>query len=117
MRVGAQLVLTFLLNASWQIALVVAFAAACDWLLRGTAARYRHGLWIAALGLAFVLPLLGPARLIKTRLSAKPQPIESATAPVFVTSIYSPDLDSVESPPTEEKPAATAKALRALFVV
>jgi len=110
MRVGAQLVLTFLLNASWQIALVVAFAAACDWLLRGTAARYRHGLWIAALGLALVLPLLGPARLVKTRLSAKPQSIESATAPVFVTSIYSPDLDSVEPPATEEKPAAPQTA-------
>ena len=33
MRVGAQLVLTFLLNASWQIALVAAFAAAAGWLL------------------------------------------------------------------------------------
>jgi TonB family protein len=104
MRVGAQLVLTFLLNASWQIALVVAFAAACDWLLRGTTARYRHGLWVAALGMAFVLPMLGPARLIKTRLSSKPHLIESATAPVFVTSVYSPDLDSLE-PPATEKPA------------
>jgi TonB family protein len=106
MRTGTQLVLTFLLNASWQIALVAAFAAACDWLVRGTAARYRHALWIAALGLAFVLPLFGPARLIKTRLS-KPQSIASATAPVFVTSIYSPDLDSFEPAVTEEKPAAT----------
>jgi TonB family protein len=98
MRVGAQLVLTFLLNASWQIALVVLFAAACDWLLRGTAARYRHWLWIAALGLAFVLPLLGPARLIKTSLSPKPQPAEIATTPVFVTWVYSPELDSAEAP-------------------
>jgi TonB family protein len=104
MRVGAQLLLTFLLNASWQIALVVAFASACDWLLRGMAARYRHGLWVAALALAFVLPLLGPARLIKTLLSSKPQPVEVA-APVFVTWTYSPDLDSV-APPATEKPAA-----------
>jgi TonB family protein len=104
MRVGAQLVLTFLLNASWQIALVAAFAAACDWLLRGTTARYRHGLWVAALGMAFVLPMLGPARLIKTRLSSKPHLIESAAALVFVTSVYSPDLDSLE-PPATEKPA------------
>jgi len=103
MRVGAQLVLTFLLNASWQIALVVAFAAACDWLLRGTTARYRHGLWVAALGMAFVLPMLGPARLIKTRLSAKPQPIESAPAPVFVTSTYSPELDSAEPRAMEKR--------------
>lgn len=105
MRVGAQLLLTFLLNASWQIALVVAFAAVCDWLLRGTAARYRHGLWIAALALAFVLPLLGPARLIKTLLSSKPLPVEAAAAPVFVTWTSSPDLDSVE-PPATQKPSA-----------
>jgi len=102
MRVGAQLVLTFLLNASWQIALIVAFAAACDWLLRGTAARYRHGLWVAALGMAFVLPLLGPARLIKTRSTAKPQSIESVSGPVFVTSTYSPELDSSEPPAIEK---------------
>ena len=42
MKVTGELVLSFLLNASWQIALVVAFTTACDWLLRGTAARYRH---------------------------------------------------------------------------
>lgn len=98
MRVGAQLVLTFLLNASWQIALVVAFAIACDWLLRGTAARYRHGLWIAALVLAFVLPLLAPARLIKTYLNPKPQPVTLANGPVFVTWVYSPELDSAAAP-------------------
>src|SRR6267142_1476354 len=107
MRVGAQLLLTFLLNASWQVALVVAFAAACDWLLRGTAAPYRHWLWVAALGLVFVLPLLGPARLIKTLLISKPLPAPVAAAPVFVTWTYSPDLDSGE-PPATEKPAASA---------
>jgi TonB family protein len=106
MKVGAQLVLTFLLNASWQIALIVAFAAACDWLLRGTAARYRHGLWVAALGMAFVLPLLGPVRLIKTRLSARPQSIKSVPGPVFFTSTYSPELDSSESPAVEKRAAA-----------
>ncbi|HMG73821.1 MAG TPA: TonB family protein [Pyrinomonadaceae bacterium] len=107
MRVGAQLLLTFLLNASWQIALVVAFAAACDWLLRGTAARYRHGLWIAALALAFVLPLLGPARLVRTLLlRSKPLTVEAAAAPVFVTWTYSPDLDSVEPPASSSAPPA-----------
>ncbi len=110
MRVGAQLVLMFLLNASWQIALIVAFAAACDWLLRGTAARYRHGLWVAVLGMALVLPLLGPTRLIKTRSSAKPQSIEGVSGPVFVTSTYSPELDSSEPPAIEKRAAALAVA-------
>ena len=109
MRVGAQLLLTFLLNAAWQIALVVAFAAACDWLLRGTAARYRQGLWVAALGLAFVLPSLGPARQIKTFLTSRSQPMQVAAAPVFVTRVYSPDLDSVE-PSATTRPSAPLSA-------
>lgn len=107
MRVGAQLLLTFLLNASWQIALVAAFAAVCDWLLRGTAPRYRHALWVAALFLALALPLLSSASLIKTFLSSKSksQPAEIAAAPVFVTKVSSPDLDSME-PPAAENPAS-----------
>jgi TonB family protein len=114
MRVGAQLVLTFLLNASWQIALIAAFATACDWLLRGTSARYRHGLWVAALGMALVLPMLTSARLIKTRLSATPQPIETAPAPVFVTTTYSPELDSAEPRAIEKRaePLAVEPARR-----
>ena len=42
MRIFEQMLLTFLLNASWQVALIVAFALVCDWLLRGVTARYRH---------------------------------------------------------------------------
>lgn len=99
MRVGAQLLLTFLLNASWQIALVVAFASVCDWLLRGTAARYRHGLWIAALSLALVLPLWSPVRALATR-NTNPEPAPITATPIFVTSVYSPELDTLESPST-----------------
>ena len=103
MKVVPQLLLTFLLNASWQIALVVAFAAVCDWLLRGTLARYRHGLWIAALFLSLTVPLLSSASLITTLLSAKTasQPAQIAATPVFVTSVSSPDLDSLEPPAAE----------------
>jgi TonB family protein len=107
MRVGAQLLLTFLLNASWQIALVVAFASACDWLLRETAARYRHALWIAALGLALVLPLWSPVRAISARLVAKTEPPQAAAKPVFVTSVYSPELDTPEARATNH-PASPA---------
>src|ERR1700681_3771130 len=107
MKVVVQVLLTFLLNASWQIALVVAFAAVCDWLLRGTIARYRHGLWIAALFLGLTVPLLSSARLIRPFLSSKSgsQPAQTADAPVFFTSVSSPDLDSME-PPAAENPAS-----------
>jgi TonB family protein len=107
MKVVPQLLLTFLLNASWQIVLVAAFAALCDWLLRGTAARYRHGLWVATLFLALTVPLLSSARLITPYLNSKSgsQPGQIADAPVFVTSVSSPDLDSME-PPAAENPAS-----------
>lgn len=110
MKVVAQLLLTFLLNASWQIALVAGFALVCDWLLRPTAARYRHGLWVAALFLALALPLLSSASLLKTFLSSKskPQPTEIATAPIFVTRVSSPDLDSMEPPAAGNQASAPA---------
>jgi len=52
------MLLTFLLNACWQIALMTLAASLCAWLLRGTAARYRHLLWAIALASSFGAPLL-----------------------------------------------------------
>src|SRR5262245_44030644 len=57
MRTISQLLLTFLLNACWQIALITAVAAICARLLRGTTARYRHLLWVSALAFSLGLPV------------------------------------------------------------
>lgn len=54
----SQLLLTFLLNACWQAALLTVVALCCARLLRGTPARQQHLLWVAALVLAFCLPVL-----------------------------------------------------------
>ena len=56
MKISSQLVLTFLLNACWQIAVVAALAWVASWLLRNSAARYRHIVWVAALFLSFGIP-------------------------------------------------------------
>lgn len=48
--------LTFLLNAAWQITVVVLVASACACLLRNAPARYRHALWVSALVLGISLP-------------------------------------------------------------
>jgi beta-lactamase regulating signal transducer with metallopeptidase domain len=56
MRLSSPLVLTFLLNAVWQIALIAGLAAAGASLLRNAVARYRHWLWAGALCLAFFVP-------------------------------------------------------------
>jgi beta-lactamase regulating signal transducer with metallopeptidase domain/uncharacterized membrane protein YkoI len=44
------------LNAVWQIALVAALASFGAWLLRRSAMRYQHWLWVAALCLSLLVP-------------------------------------------------------------
>ena len=64
MRISSQLLLTFLLNSLWQIALIAALAAAGSWLLRELAARYRHWVWASALCLALVVPVVTALRTL-----------------------------------------------------
>jgi TonB family protein len=88
MRIAAEYFLSFLLNASWQVALVAVVASFADLLLRRTMARYRHRVWVAALALSLALPLLTSMRplLKSTTLTPTAPPIE-ALAPVAVADI------------------------------
>jgi len=56
MKLSSQLLLTFLLNACWQILVITSFASIGSWLLRNSFARYRHLVWATALCLAFFVP-------------------------------------------------------------
>jgi TonB family protein len=111
MRVAEQFLLTFLLNASWQVALIVAFATLCDWLLRGTAAGYRHLLWIVTLLLSISLPALSCARLLAPRLVQEPASAEISAKPAVVSTILSDQVEPTETlaPPTQ---VATQSARR-----
>ena len=64
MRISSQLLLTFLLNAIWQVALIAALAALGSWLLRNSVARYRHWIWVGALCLAFLVPAVTSSRAL-----------------------------------------------------
>ena len=64
MRISSQLLLTFLLNSLWQIALIAALAAFGSWLLRNSIARYRHWLWVTALCLALAVPAVTSLRTL-----------------------------------------------------
>jgi beta-lactamase regulating signal transducer with metallopeptidase domain/uncharacterized membrane protein YkoI len=57
MRIVNQILLTFFLNACWQIAIIIAFVALSTHLLRQSSARVRHGLWVAGLLLCVSVPL------------------------------------------------------------
>ncbi|MBO0800924.1 MAG: M56 family metallopeptidase, partial [Blastocatellia bacterium] len=55
--------LIFLGNALWQPLVIAAAALGCDILLRKASARQRHLLWVAALALCLLMPLLGASGL------------------------------------------------------
>jgi bla regulator protein blaR1 len=57
--------LIFLGNALWQALVIAAATLACDRLLRNASARLRHCLWVVALALCLLIPLLGTSGLLQ----------------------------------------------------
>ena len=95
MRISSQLLLNFVLNAAWQIALIAALASLGAWLLRSSSARYRHWLWVGAFCLAFLVPAATATRAYFE--TAAPTTIE----PVFVGEPFaSRPLNESTSTPT-----------------
>jgi len=70
MKISSQILLTFLLNACWQVAFVAALASVSSWLFRNSAARYRHWIWVAALLLSVGIPLTTSTRVLRQGLSS-----------------------------------------------
>jgi beta-lactamase regulating signal transducer with metallopeptidase domain/uncharacterized membrane protein YkoI len=60
---ASELLLTFLLNALWQIPLIASAAAAGAWLLNQSSVKYRHWVWVAALLLSLLVPSFATSRL------------------------------------------------------
>jgi bla regulator protein blaR1 len=87
MKTINEFLLTFLLNAFWQIALIAAAAAFGDWLLRRTLVRYRHFLWVAALGLSLALPLVTSVQSGRSSAPAALPPPQIALEPIAITGI------------------------------
>ena len=75
MRISSQLLLTFLLNAFWQVALIAGLAAFGSWLLRNSVARYRHWLWASALCLAFFVPAITASQTLFDTLTQSSSPV------------------------------------------
>lgn len=82
------LVLTFLLNALWQVPVAVAAALLGDRLLRRSPARYRHALWLGALAAVVLLP----ASSLLPQLPWRSAPVPEAL-PIHT-------LDAVQAPAT-----------------
>jgi beta-lactamase regulating signal transducer with metallopeptidase domain/uncharacterized membrane protein YkoI len=82
MKTTGELFVTFLLNACWQVMLVAAVAALGDLLLRRTNARYRHWLWVAALGLSLFLPIITSVMTFARSATPGTEPREIAAATI-----------------------------------
>jgi len=102
MRSLAQLLLTVLLNASWQIAVVTLFAICCSWLLRGTAAWCRHSVWVAAIVISLCLPIISGLNALESSPVPK-QPKQNLT-------LIEPE-QSVTSPASLQEIALTVPAI------
>ena len=85
MRTSSQLLLTFLLNAVWQIALITALASFGAWLLRHST-RYQHWLWVAALCLSLLVPAITAFRAIPVSAPVSVQQLD-LTDPVLTEEV------------------------------
>lgn len=74
------LLLTFAINALWQVAVVVILGLLMDRLLRRGPARHRHAFWLGVVAVSIVLPL---ASLGKPGRSGFPQPGTAETPGVL----------------------------------
>ena len=99
MRISSQLLLTFLLNAVWQVALIAGLTAFGSWLLRHSFARYRHWLWASALCLAFFVPALTASQAFFENVAPANSP-----ATIFATEAI-PPLVPGQMEPFVAKPA------------
>jgi len=97
MRIIAQVLLTFVLNASWQVGLITVCAALCDWLLRGTAARYRHALWVGTLLLCVCVPILSSSHVLKPLLTSQQPRTEIRNETIVTSSIISGDVEPLQT--------------------
>jgi beta-lactamase regulating signal transducer with metallopeptidase domain len=99
MRLSSQLLLTFLLNALWQIALIASVASLGAWLLRNSFARYRHWVWATALCLAFFVPAFTSSRTLFDNVTPTNNAVtfESQSELPFATQA-APNLPEASSP-------------------
>lgn len=82
----SELILNFLLNATWQIVAITIVAGVGARLLKHAPSRYRHALWIASLFLSVGLPLFSV-------LGVQPKAVVSATRSTDITNAH-PALQS-----------------------
>ena len=96
MKTSSQLLLTFLLNAVWQIALVAGLASLGAWLLRKSSVRYQHWVWVAALLLSLLVPVVTALRVTTLNTATFGEP--SASSPDLRNPVFTQTPIPFQSP-------------------
>ncbi len=107
---NSQLLLTFLLNACWQIALIALLASFASWVLRNSEARYQHWLWVSALCLAFLVPAIASSQTLFDT------PVQTAPAVGFVTESVTESISPLSQDPVPNL-SRTTTALPSTFLL
>lgn len=98
--------LTFLINAIWQVPVVAGIAAGACRLMRNAPAHYRHSVCVAGLVAAVVLPIAGVRRSAPERPTfAVPHQLEAAANAIPAAAVPKP-----EAPPAGSLPVPRAAA-------
>lgn len=104
MKTSSQLLLTFLFNAVWQIALIAALASFGAWLLRRSAMRFQHWLWVAALCLSLLVSVF-------TAVKALPDSSSPVVGASYERQLTSPFASDPITPFLERTPATFSKSV------
>ncbi|HKV32861.1 MAG TPA: HEAT repeat domain-containing protein [Pyrinomonadaceae bacterium] len=75
-------IMNYVVNATWQIAAIAAVTALASLLLKNAPTRYRHLLWLAALLLCVVVPLLSATPRTPANQSLQNTPANSLQIPL-----------------------------------
>jgi HEAT repeat protein/beta-lactamase regulating signal transducer with metallopeptidase domain len=113
----SEFILNFVVNSCWQIAAIVAIAALASLLLKNGPARYRHALWIVALVVSLLVPLLTATRLAPawfSKLQVQTEP--SAVAPGRVNNSSPQEYSNVDHIGTRRTTTVTTTPRIILFL-
>lgn len=69
MRIN-EFILNFVFNAAWQIAAIFVIATLVSWVLRNGPTHYRHTLWVVAMVVSLLVPLLTTTRFVPAAISS-----------------------------------------------
>src|SRR6185295_10867039 len=122
----SQLILTILLNSLWMLPVIWAIAAAATFLLRNAVANQRYLIWICAIALCLVVPLLSSVEIPFKFIASTTQPpaVQATTTQATLTDEVSPlsrlqkrSRPVVTTSPSRARPFIVLYVLFVLFAV